>query len=275
MGVSTILNISNEEFTIFSKYVELNYGIKLKEEKKTMVSGRLQTLISSLGLNSLSEYLKYVNSDKTGEAVTNLVNKITTNHTYFMREPEHFYYFRDHVLPNLRETIRDRDLRIWCAASSSGEEPYTLAMIVDEFFGEEKKLWNTKLLATDISTRVLDIAKEGIYTQEGIKPMPRMWQLKYFRKLSPTDVVVNSFIKDEVVYRKFNLMDDHYPFRKQFQVVFIRNVMIYFDEKTKDILLKKIYDLLVPGGYLFIGHSESINRNKFGFKYIRPSVYMK
>jgi len=270
-----MLKISNEEFTVFSKYVEINYGIKLSPEKKTMVSGRLQTLISSLGLNSLSEYLKYVNSDVTGEAVTSLVNKITTNHTYFMREPEHFYYFRDHVLPNLKETIKDRDLRIWCAASSSGEEPYTLAMIVDEFFGEEKKHWNTKLLATDISTRVLDIAKEGIYTQEGIKPMPRMWQLKYFSKTSPTNVKVNRSLKEEVVYRKFNLMDDRYPFRKQFQVVFLRNVMIYFDENTKETLLKKIYDLLVPGGYLFIGHSESINRDKICFKYIKPSVYMK
>lgn len=275
MGVRVILKISDEEFQIFSKYVELNYGIKLKLEKKTMVSGRLQSLISSLGLNSLSEYLKYVNADVTGEAVSTLVNKITTNHTYFMREAEHFYYFRDYVLPNLKETVKDRDLRIWCAASSSGEEPYTLAMLIDEYFGEEKKHWNTKVLATDISTRVLDIAKEGIYSQEAISSVPRMWQLKYFSKHSPTNVKVNDSLRNEVVYRKFNLMDERYPFKKQFQVVFIRNVMIYFDEQTKDILLKKIYDLLVPGGYLFIGHSESINRTKLGFKYIRPSVYMK
>lgn len=271
----TILKISNKEFDVFSKYIELNYGIRLNSGKKAMVSGRLQSIIGSLGLESLSEYLKYVHDDTSGEAITTLVDKITTNHTYFMREKEHFYYFKDYVLPQLKMSVKDKDLRIWCAASSSGEEPYTLAMIVDEFFAEEKVNWNTKLLATDISTRVLDIAKKGIYSQESIEPIPKLWKLRYFSKISPTNVVINNTIKDEVIYRKFNLMDVTYPFKKQFHVIFIRNVMIYFDEKTKEVLLNKIYDLLVPGGYLFIGHSESINRSSSKFKYIRPSVYMK
>jgi chemotaxis protein methyltransferase CheR len=273
--VSPVFKIKHSEFVIFSKFIELNYGIKLKDEKITMVTGRLQSLMSELGLTTLTEYLKYVNNDSSGEAVITLVNKITTNHTYFMREPEHFYYFRDYILPFLKNTVKDRDLRIWCAASSSGEEPYTLAMIVDEFLGPEKQFWNTKLLATDISSRVLEIAKKGQYSADVIKVMPKMWQLKYFVKNSLDSVSVKKEIKDDVVYRKFNLMDEKFPFKKKFQVIFLRNVMIYFDEKTKKILLSKIYDSLIPGGYLFIGHSESINRESSKFKYIKPSVYRK
>jgi len=269
------VKISHKEFTVFSKFIEVNYGIKLKAEKKTMVIGRLHSLINSLGLTTLSEYLEYVVNDSTGTALVNLVNKITTNHTYFMRESEHFFYFRDHVMPFLKNTVRNQDLRIWCAACSSGEEPYTLSMIVDEFLGEEKIHWNSKMLATDISSRVLDIAREGIYPFDSIKEMPKIWKLNYFTNVPNEKVQVKTEIRRDVVYRKLNLMDDQFPFKTPFQVIFIRNVMIYFDEDTKEKLLNKLYNLLIPGGYLFIGHSETINRNKSKFKYIRPSVYRK
>lgn len=267
--------ITNKEFVQMSGYIKANYGIYLKEEKRTLLTGRLQKVMAQAGFDNFTDYFNYIVSDKTGDAVITLVDQITTNHTFFMREADHFYYFRDTVLPYLSNTVKDHDLRIWCAASSSGEEPYTLAMIVDEYLGKEKLFWDSKILATDISGRVLNIAKEGIYNKERILPLPANWKLKYFKKVSADSYKVTEKIKNDVIYRKFNLIDNVFPFKKKFHVIFCRNVMIYFDNETKEKLAKKLYDCLESGGYLFIGHSESINRDTSDFKYIQPAIYRK
>lgn len=267
--------ITDKEFKQLANYIKVNYGINLKKEKQTLVMGRLANVLLSKGFKSFSDYYDYVAADRTGEAVITLVDKITTNHTFFMREPDHFYFFKDKVLPYLSRMIRDKDLRIWCAACSSGEESYTLAMILDEFFGNEKKAWDTKVLATDISDKVLTIARKGVYSNERIAPLPANWRLGYFSKLDNENSVVSDKIKNEVIYRKLNLMDESFPFRKKFHTIFIRNVMIYFDSGTKENLVNRLYDLMEPGGYLFIGHSESLNREATRFKYIMPAVYRK
>jgi len=226
-------------------------------------------------LNSFTEYYHYLISDKTGEAITTLVDKMTTNHTFFMREAEHFYYFRDHVLPFLVHTIKDRDMRIWSAACSSGEEPYTLAMILDEYLGKEQLLWDSKVLATDISNAVLDIAQMGVYSNDRIAPLPMNWKNEYFNKHSTDQSVVVDRIRNQVIYRKYNLMDKAIPFKKKFHVIFCRNVMIYFDNQTKEELLERLYEMTEYGGYLFIGQSESLNRDSTRFKYVMPAVYRK
>lgn len=192
-----------------------------------------------------------------------------------MREVDHFYYFRDKVLPYLVSTVREKDLRIWSAGCSSGEEPYTLAMIIDEFFGKEKMWWDSKVLATDISGKVLGEASKGIYSNENIATLPSNWKLNYFKKLDNEKSVLIDKIRNEVIYRKLNLMDQVFPFKKKFHVIFCRNVMIYFDNKTKWELINKFYDLTEYGGYLFIGHSESLNREETKYKYIMPAVYRK
>jgi len=192
-----------------------------------------------------------------------------------MREVDHFNLFKEKVLPQLAINSKGKDLRIWSAGCSSGEEPYTLAMIIDEFFGMDKKWWDTKILATDISSQVLDIALEGVYTNERITTIPASWKINYFQKLKKEKSVLIPKIRNEVIYRKFNLMDKAFPFKKKFHVIFCRNVMIYFDNKTKMDLVKKFYDLTEPGGYLFIGHSESLNRNETEYQYILPAVYRK
>ncbi|RED56200.1 MULTISPECIES: CheR family methyltransferase [Cohnella] len=267
--------ITEQEFKQFSEYIKLHYGIHLKAEKLSLVASRLNRELAGRNFNNLSDYLSYVVADRTGQAAVTLLDKITTNYTFFMREPAHFYFFRDKVLPYLASTVKDKDLRIWSAACSSGEEPYTLAMMIDEYFGPEKAQWDTKILATDISNQVLEIAGKGIYTKDKIAALPAAWKLNYFRELDGEQSVLADRIRNEVIFRKLNFMDKVFPFKRKFQVIFCRNVMIYFDNKTKYQLIDKLYDLTEYGGYLFIGHSESLDRNATRFKYVMPAVYRK
>ncbi len=270
-----MLSITDKEYRQLSAFVKENYGINLKEEKKALVSGRLHNLLVKNNFSNYSEYIKYVMEDKTGVAVAAFITKITTNHTFFMREADHFTYFKDVVLPYLKATVKNKDIRIWSAGCSSGEEPYTLAMIIDEFLGREKALWDSKVLATDISDKVLDSAKRGIYTNEGINTLPSAWKLNYFNKADNERSTLLDRIRNEVIYRKFNLMDEPFPFKRKFHVIFCRNVMIYFDERTKCKMVDKFYDSMEYGGYFFIGHSESLNRQETRFKYVMPAVYRK
>ncbi|MEW9123429.1 MAG: protein-glutamate O-methyltransferase CheR [Thermotaleaceae bacterium] len=270
-----MIPITEKEFRQLTSYIKENYGIHLKKEKQSLVIGRLHHILLSKNFRSFSEYYDYMISDKTGRAAVTLIDKITTNHTFFMREAEHFFFFKDIVLPYFKKTVENRDLRIWCAASSTGEEPYTLAMIIDEFFGKEKMLWDTKLLATDISEKVLDIAKKGIYSNEKILPLPLQWKKDYFEKYDLENHILKDKIRNEVIYRKFNLMDKVFPFKRKFHTIFCRNVMIYFDNKTKAELIDKLYDKMEHGGYLFIGHSESLSRETTSFRYVMPAVYRK
>lgn len=270
-----MISISEKEFAQLATFIQKNYGIHLKKEKQTLITGRLHKVLNELGLKSFSEYYEYLVSDQTGVALAVLVDKITTNHTYFMREAEHFAYFRDQVLPFWKNNIKNHDLRVWCAASSTGEEPYTLAMIISDFFESEKNMWDTKLLATDLSQAALTAAKSGVYSNERLAEIPAYWKSKYFVKHDALNMRATDALKHQVIYRRFNLIDDVFPFKKKMHVIFCRNVMIYFDQKTKEVLINKLYDLMEPGGYLFIGHSESLNRETTLFKYIRPAVYRK
>lgn len=267
--------ITDKEFWQLSRYIKANYGINLKEEKRALVIGRLHNVLMQNNFKSFSEYFDYVISDRTGNAATTLINKITTNHTFFMREADHFNFFRDTVLPYLAGKSKDKDLRIWSAGCSSGEEPYTLAMIIVDYFGLEKKWWDTKILATDISSKVLDMAKQGKYENEALANIPVHWKNSYFKKYDSEHSVIADKIKNEVIFRKFNLMDEVFPFKRKFNVIFCRNVMIYFDSPTKHKLVNKFYDLMEPGGYLFIGHSESLNRDETKYRYLMPALYRK
>jgi chemotaxis protein methyltransferase CheR len=207
-----LIKITQQEFRQIADYVKANYGIQLKEEKMALVTGRLHSILTQHDFKSFSEYFDYVVNDKTGEAAVTFINKITTNHTYFMREPEHFYYFRDKVLPYLRQEIHNRDLRVWSAGCSSGEEPYTLAMLIDEFFGPEKKSWDAKILATDISLKALEEAKKGVYSNKDIAPVPAHWKTNYFKKTDAEFSTVSDAIKEEIVFRRFNLMNQVFSF---------------------------------------------------------------
>ena len=187
-------------------------------------------------------------------------------------------YLVRHVLPEMTEELKRRneyDFRLWCAGCSSGEEAYMLSMLMMEFFGAQYGQWKAGVLATDISEKALLVAEKGLYPEERISLLPGEYKSKYFQPLPDKHWQVKPLVQREVVFRKLNLMNTSFPFKKPFHVIFCRNVMIYFDKPTRDALIQRFYDILVPGGYLFIGHSETIDRAHSAFRYIKPALYQK
>lgn len=235
-------------------------------------------MVTSRNFHSYNDYFDIIMKDDTGKELTELLNSLTTNHTYFMREEEHFHYLKTYILPHIfNHYHHERDLRIWSAGCSSGQEPYTISMIVSDFIeqaGMNLTKWNCQMLATDISERALTKAVSGSYDIGELSDLPSLWLNKYFHK-SGNEYTVKDSIKSQVVFRKFNLMNHRFPFKKKFHTIFCRNVMIYFDGETKNRLIDRFYDALIPGGYLLIGHSEFIDRNASNFEYVRPAVYQK
>lgn len=271
------LEITDAEFQRLVKYMYDNFGINLSA-KRVLVQGRLGNMLNERGFKDYNAYLDAVIADKTGAEVTTILNKLTTNHTFFMREPEHYTFLKDTILPYLTETCKkDHIMRIWSAACSSGEECYTTAMLIDQYFGADKGKWDTRILATDISQNVIGKAKTGIYTEDGMKGLSNDWKSRYFNNLGNGKYEICQGIKDEVIFKTFNLMDpmpDKYK-SKPFDLIFCRNVMIYFDQPTKEALVERFYDVIKPGGYFYIGHAESVNRSATRFDYIKPAIYRR
>ncbi|MEE1027985.1 MAG: protein-glutamate O-methyltransferase CheR [Agathobacter sp.] len=267
--------MTDEEFLRIRNFLKRKYGIDLSG-KKTIMQGRLENYVRTHGFNSYSDFMNSVECDVSGRLEKKLVDLLTTNHTFFMRESEHFDFLKNEILPWLKvKEAKTRDLHIWCGASSSGEEPYTIAMFLIDYFGLEKSRWDTQILATDVSTAILKKAIKGQYTAEQIEPLPEHMKRRFFRKVNGTDeYIVTDELKKEVLFRQFNLMDP-FPFKKKMHVVFLRNVLIYFDEPTKKTLLRKIYDCLEPGGYLFLGKTETLDRTEVPFKLVKPSIFRK
>ena len=267
--------ITDEEFLRISTFVKQRYGIDLSQ-KKVIVNGRLENYIRKNGWKNFNQYMDSVERDGSGTLEKMLVNFLTTNHTYFMREFEHFDYFKNVVLPWLKtKEASSKDLRIWCGAASTGEEPYMIAMVLADFFGLERNQWDTKVLATDISTKVLQQALAGVYSGEQLRNLPEPWKRRFFKEVAGTgQYQVTEELKKEVLFRQFNLMDP-FPFKKQMHTVFLRNVMRYFDEKTKKELVQKVCDALIPGGYLFIGTTETLDRDGTPLEIIKPSIFRK
>ncbi len=273
--------LSNKEFEMFRGLIYDTCGISLTLSKKELVKSRLTKRLSTLGIDTFSDYYKYVTkSEKTGKELVQLVDSISTNKTDFFREKKHFDFLDTNLLPSLissKEKSRNRKLRIWCAASSSGEEPYTLAMTVFNHI-KPGDGWDIKILATDISTKVLQKAINGIYDKKLLKDIPSETTSSHF---SPVLVdktncyKAKDHLKDIITFRRFNLMTEKFPFKYHFDFIFCRNVMIYFDPETQHRLISKFYDCLPKDGHLFIGHSETLSRSNSNFKYVLPAVYRK
>ena len=273
------LSISNSEFKLIAQLVYSKFGINLTDKKKSLVAGRLNKVIRSKNLSSFKEYYRYIINDETSSELLELIDHISTNHSYFNREKEHFEFLRKKLLPDLllsRKLHNLQDIRAWCAGCANGEEAYTLTMVMNEF-ALEAKLKNDSsklLLATDISTTALANAQGANYGKEKLRPLKKDFLLKYLLKVGD-QYQIKAHIKNLILFKRFNLMNERFPFRNKFDFIFCRNVMIYFDSETRQRLIKKFYDSLEPGGYLFIGHSETIDRRTSDFQYIQPAIYRK
>jgi len=275
---TSMMAISDKEFSDLRDLIHKRFGINLTEQKRSLLVGRLQKLMRKLNLSTFADYYQYLTEDKTEQALGELVDLISTNHTYFNREKDHFEYFYNTALPTVVEKLKRenrKDLRIWCAGCSSGEEPYTLLMLMQEYFGSEYSSWDAGILATDISDRALSIARNGVYSAERVEQLPDNLRRKYFTPAGPGEMAVVDRIKREATFRRFNLMNSSFPFKKPFQMIFCRNVMIYFDQPTRDALVGRYHQFTEPGGYLFIGHSETLGRSQSRYKYLQPALYQK
>lgn len=269
-----MLELTDNSFNEIADIMKKLYGINLNG-KKTLIEGRLNGYLMQNDFTSYDTFIKSLKNDKSGEILTNVINRLTTNHTFFMREADHFELFKNEVLPFIMKSAKECDMRIWSAGCSTGEEPYTLALLIKEFLGFDSNKWDHKILATDISEKALEKAQRGIYQLSDLESIPYSYKKKYFKAINEREMEVVSDLRKSVIFRKFNLMEEVFPFRKKFHTIFCRNVMIYFDGITKSKLVRKFYDCIEEGGYFFIGHSEALKKGECGFKTIEPAVYRK
>jgi chemotaxis protein methyltransferase CheR len=267
-----LLNL--RDFLQISQIVYEHCGIRLSSGKEQLVRSRLIKRLRALGVKSFDDYLKHVKADQTTQEFDAMIDCLTTNKTSFFRENHHFDYLRNKILPSLKR--RGNGLRIWSAGCSSGEEAYSIAMLLNEEFTAVDKS-NIKILATDISSGILEKARYGEYETESIKDVPALFLVKYFSLVqtgSSAIYRVHDTLRTMVRFARLNLMDA-WPMKGPFDVIFCRNVMIYFDASVQRNLVQRFYELLNPGGHLLVGHSESLLASSGEFKYVQPATYIK
>lgn len=267
-----MIRLTDKEFNDIVAYVKGNYGINLTH-KRQLIEARMYSVLQEKGLTNFTDYFDSVKKNDANQ-ITEMLNKLTTNHTYFMREPAHYDFLVKTILPMHEKTNRLKNIRIWSAGCSSGEEAYTTIMVMMDYFGLQKSAWDFQIFASDISLKAMEAAKNTLYTEDALKEIPPGWKHKYFTKQGSQHYDLNKEVKEQVVFRRLNLMEPFY-FKQPFDLIFCRNVMIYFEQPTKNQLINKFYDVLKPGGYLFIGHSETVQRESSKFNYVQPSIYQK
>lgn len=266
--------ITNEEFERFRRLIYAESGIALSDQKKSLLVSRLSKRLRDLALATFSEYYDFVKEDVTGDEFIRLLDLISTNKTDFFREPAHFEFLRDRIVPELEDVKR---IRIWSSACSTGEEPYTIAITLYETV-QAPAQWEFHILASDLSTRVLAKAAAGVYDGERVANVPTDVVRRHFlrgRGGSDGLVKVKPHLSAAVQFRRINLMDDQFPIKTPLDLIFCRNVMIYFDRPTQERLVNKFHRYLKPGGYLFIGHSESLQWIRHPFTALAPTIYQK
>ncbi|MFH1009665.1 MAG: protein-glutamate O-methyltransferase [bacterium] len=273
------ITIKPRDFKTLCNLVHDLAGIKLHEGKEGLVRARLSKRMRILGIYDLGDYLHYVEVDSSQTELMTMVNALSTNFTSFFREKSHFDFLKNTILPQIVSRAARAghySLRAWSAGCATGEEPYSLAIILRESL-PTWRLLDPKILATDISTRALEIAKAGIYSQERIQPVPPSLRQRHF-ELDGDDgrkfFTVNDKLKSCVSFQRLNLMEP-WAIRGPFDFIFCRNTMIYFDKPTQERLVNRFYDYLRNEGYLIIGHSESLTGITHRFEYEKPTIYRK
>lgn len=265
------VRLPDAEFREVCALVQQHLGIELRAGKESLVTLRLADPMRKGGFRSVQEYLQHVKRDVNGPAMLEFIDCLTTNHTSFQREQSHFEFWQQHVLLPNRTRAK---IPVWCAASSSGEEPYTMAMYAVEALGEQAHR-QVQILASDISPSILEQARRGVYREERLGPLPEAWRRRYFLRGEGKwqgHFRIKPEISQMVEFRRLNLIEPLPPIGP-FSSVFCRNVMIYFNAATRGLVVDQIRGRLEPGGYLFVGHAESLNGLASQLDYIKPSVY--
>ncbi len=268
------LSMDDEVFNRYRKVIREKAGISLSEKKRALVRGRVSKRMRALNINDFGSYLDRVESDETQKELTELLDAISTNVTRFFRESEHFD-FLEKVVSRWHEAGQDK-FRFWSAACSTGEEPYTMAMVLKDALPDRGVDW--KILATDISTQVLRTAAKGRYAEKKLEKVDESRIRRFFSKNTGDDETtykVRPSLRQKILFRRLNLSDPPYPMSGPMDVIFARNVMIYFDNDVRNMLLEEVHRLLRPNGYLIVGHAESLTGCLGDFETVRPSVYVK
>ncbi|MEJ2688370.1 MAG: protein-glutamate O-methyltransferase CheR [Deltaproteobacteria bacterium] len=273
--------MSDKTFFDYSALIVKNLGIRMTAGKKIMLESRLAKRLRALGIDSFEEYFHYLQSTG-GKAreFNNFINLVTTNKTDFFREPMHFNHLVNMVLPDLlgRKEKTGKPIKVWSVACSSGEEPYTLAMVLEDYL-TDRKVVSYSILATDISTKVLAAAKLGIYEEDRLETVPPYFKRRFFlrsRDRSSSKVRVVPELRAKVACRWLNLMHDDYGIKQKMDIIFCRNVMIYFERRTQDAIIRNICRQLEREGYLFMGNSEALpNFSRFRLVQVAPTIYQK
>lgn len=250
----------------------------MPEVKKTMLQGRLQKRLKALGMSNFEDYINFVFSKQGTDEIVHMIDCVSTNKTDFFREPAHFDFLSETGLPSLIQSKKyAHTLNIWSAGSSSGEEVYTLAIVLNEF-KEKNPQFDFTILGTDISSRVLNAAATGIYREEKVNTIPMSIKRKYFLRSkdreNPTVRIVSE-LRQKTRFHRLNFMDNSYDIRETFDIIFCRNVLIYFDRETQEKVINKLCQHLAPGGYFFLGHSESITNFNVPLRQVKPTIFTK
>jgi chemotaxis protein methyltransferase CheR len=273
--------IRDSDYEFIRQLVYRRSRINLGPDKRELVVARLNKRLRATKIPTIGDYCHYLKDQSDEEELCNLIDVISTNHTYFFREAEHFEFLRSHILADMvrRHTSEHWPcFNAWSAACSSGEEPYSIAITVAEFFQKNQVTWPWRIEATDISHRVLQRARTGVYREDAIAKVPREIFSTHFQKgYGPQagNYRIKPQLADMVTFRQLNLLENEPPVGDPFHVIFCRNVMIYFDHPTQEELVHRLARRLVPGGYLLVGHSESLTAIQHGLEVVRPAIYRR
>lgn len=268
-----MIRLTEQEFLDVVEYFRNNYGINLKN-KKILIECRMSKELERCKAANFGEYLKMLKKDSSGEIAGGMVNRLTTNYTYFLREPAHFTLLQEKIFPELLSRRRYGPYNIWCAGCATGEECYTIGMCLNEFQERTGSSINSRIVATDISEEVLEKAQKGVYPKREIEDIPAFWREKYCRDIDKNSFRVADELKYNIRFMKHNLMEPMTETGK-FDIIFCRNVMIYFDKASRARLVSMLEESLNPGGYLLIGHAELLSREETDLEQVYPAVYRK
>ena len=272
--------LTDEEFDLLRKFIYEHTGISLADHKRALVYSRLARRLRFHGMNSYGKYYELlIDGDPDGNELGEMISAITTNKTDFYRENHHFDFLAEQIIPSIKQqaiATNDRKIRIWSAASSTGQEPYTIAMTLLDTLDNVNN-WDAKILATDIDTNVLAYAESGVYNQDQSEQLPEDKLQRYFRKSRGDQeglIMAKPVLKSLIAFRQLNLLSEPWPIRGPFDVIFCRNVIIYFDRPTQQRLITRLSQLLKPEGYLMLGHSEALHSIEHKLEHLGKNIYV-